>query len=66
MTSYSLIYLAWGLRKHNNDHSYPFFDHCEINMATQSDAGGADSWLQSEEKVIQSFLRGESRRFREG
>jgi hypothetical protein len=32
MTSYSLLYLAWGLRKHNNDHSYPFFDHCEIKI----------------------------------
>lgn len=32
MTSYSLIYLTWGLRKHNNDHSYPFFDHCDIKI----------------------------------
>ena len=32
MTSYSLIDLTWVLRKHNNDHSCPFFDHCEIKI----------------------------------
>jgi hypothetical protein len=46
MTSYSLIYLTWGLRKHNNDHSYPFFDHCDINMATQIGSISAISGLR--------------------
>jgi hypothetical protein len=48
MTSYSLIYLTWGLRKHNNDHSHPFFDHCEISMTADFDADRAISGLMIE------------------